>query len=233
MSDQKLAFEEVIPKLWLAKTQVGWFPCYCLAIQGPVSWLVYGVGVDLCEAFVKQFGADAKVSHFIIPNSFHHLGIPEWSQAFPDAVHVSARAAIERLIRQGRDKVKLWNEVELPLPEGISIIETPHCKMGELWMRLYPDTPERTLCVADAFFCLDSPKDLQGRIIQTMSGITKRPAVSRLFKWAALNDRKAYYAWATQIINELDPQVLIPQHGQVLRGNQVTARLQEALDLRF
>lgn len=235
MSDpsQDAAFQEIVPKLWLAKTQVGWFPCFCLAIQGQDQWVIYGAGVNLCSAFVAQFGADAKVSHFIIPNSFHHLGIPEWKRAFPSAVHVSARAAVKRLEAQGLERPKLWQEEKIPLPEGCTVIETRHCKIGELWMSLHADTPHRTLCVADAFFCLDKPKGLQSQLIQTASGIRNSPAASRLFKWAALEKRKAYYAWATQTINELDPQILIPQHGRVLRGPDLTARLQEALDNRF
>lgn len=231
--DKARTFQELCPDLWLAKTQVGWFPCYCLAIKGASNWVIYGAGVNLCSAFVEQFGADAPVSHLVIPNSFHHLGIPEWKKIFPSAKLVSASPALARLKRQGVEESSPWQQCELPLPDEVSLLEPPHCKLGELWISLYPDRPERTLCVADAFFCLDKPQGLQSRLIQTASGISSSPAVSRLFKWSALSQRKAYYSWAVQTIRELDPQMLIPQHGQILRGNDVPARLLQALDERF
>lgn len=225
-------FRELVPGIWVAPTSVGWFTCHCIALQGEHDWQIYGAGVNLSRAFLEQFGPETRVSRLLIPNSFHYLGIQEWLEVFPDAVAIASKSAMQRVTNKGVPSPTPL-EGPLALPHNGRLLELPHSKIGELWLSFHEQSPNRGLCVGDAFFCLDKAKDLQSWLIQNTAGISDCPAVSRLFKWYTLSDRKEFYAWAKKTLSELDPQLVVPQHGTILRGEEVPKLLHEALDRRF
>lgn len=225
-------FSELAPHIWVAQTSVGWFSCHCIALKGEEAWHIYGAGVNLARDFLEQFGPQTRVSQLIIPNSFHYLGIEEWRAIFPDATHRCSKAAMKRLAAKGVPTPSLI-DASLSLPHNSRVLELPHSKIGELWLSFHEQSANRGLCVGDAFFCLDKPKDLRSRLLQKASGICESPAVSRLFKWAMLNDRKKFHNWATITLTELDPQILVPQHGSILQGQELSKGLIRALDQRL
>lgn len=226
-------FTQVAPRLWTAQTQVGVFPCYCLAVEGPQSWTVYGAGVNLAQSFLDQFQAAGKVAELILPNSFHYLGIAEWRALFPEASLVSAPGARARLASKNVEDIASSSDTAHALPRGFDLIELPESKIGELWLSFPLNSRAQGLAVADAFFCMANATDLRTRVMNRLAGITHNPSVSRLFKYSTLADKNAYARWATQEIQRLSPELFIPQHGEMLEGSQVTEQLLAALKRRL
>lgn len=227
------AFTALTEDLWIAQTQVGVFPCYCLAVQGPNAWTIYGAGVNLAQRFLDQFQSSGKVAELILPNSFHYLGVAEWRALFPEASLVSGVRARDRLASKGVADIRESSNESRALPETYELIELPESKIGELWLSFEHTPGQRGLAVGDAFFCMAKRPGLQAKLMNHLAGITHNPSVSRLFKYSTLLDKKRYRDWARMQIERIEPTLFVPQHGEVLRGSEVAAQLVTALERRM
>ena len=87
--------------LWAAEYTVtlpliGELPCRTTLMQTPTSgtW-VYSPGVGLADSLQNTLGEEPL--HLVAPNSFHHLGLSEWSTVYPQATTWAAPEAWSRL----------------------------------------------------------------------------------------------------------------------------------------
>ncbi len=173
-----------------------------------------------------------RVRVLFAPNHFHHLGIPTWAEACPSAAVVCSSTARSRLA--ARVEVP-WEDLETLaalLPDGASVEIPPGTRSGEAW--LFVERGEhRVLIVSDAFFNVDPlPPGLIGWFLRaTRAG----PGLSlgTTFKLLALRDRQAYRGWTRDFLARRRPNVLVPGHGSVIRGEEVASRLIELLDRRL
>lgn len=74
------------------------------------------------------------VHAFLAPSQFHNLGIPEWSEAFPNTVRVAAEISIPRLKRQTGYDFEPLAALRSPLISRLSIMSAPGVKAGEAWI---------------------------------------------------------------------------------------------------
>ncbi len=215
-------------ELWAAEYRVPGIKSRTTAIRlGDGSYLAYSPGAGLEDAFAER----GEVSWLLAPNSFHHLGIEAWRERFPAARLAAARGARARLRKQGHETEPLRAMVD-DLPAQLELLEPPGTRVGELWLE-HADDRHTTWLVGDAFFNMRTPRQLRGRIIQRVAQAGPGFAVSHLMKYGGLSDRRAYKTWATTQLAHRRPDRLIPCHGEITAGDDVTDRLSQLLERRL
>jgi hypothetical protein len=137
----------------------------------------------------RQAAVDAlgKVDHLYAPNTYHHLSIGDWADAYPSArLHAPPGLAakrpdlrIDRLHTAAPEPAFEGVIDELPI-EGFLLEESV------LFYR-----PSRTLVVADLVHNLGRPEHLWTRIYSGAMGFYDRVALSRMIRWIGFYDRGA------------------------------------------
>lgn len=118
--------------------------------------------------------SDAWGAHVRIPSSFHDLGLKEWSACFPNGTWAVGERAKERLSRKGGDLPPAVSLEELCLPKNVAVFELAHDKLGELWVSVHANRPNRTLLVGDAFFVWRIRGGLSATMMRMAAGMRKK-----------------------------------------------------------
>jgi len=217
--------------IWTTEYRVPMMKSRSTAVQlQDGHFVVYSPGGGLESAFVEQVG---EVDALLAPNSYHHLGIPAWSAAFPDAIVAAAPGAHRRLTRQGRTGLADLAPLQAMLPDHVSILEPPSTKVGEVWLRV--ETARGVVwIVGDSFFNLPTlarrfwMRQLQ-RIVKSAPGL----AMSQFMKWGGLKNRAEFKQWVLARIDKGEPAVLVPVHGDVADYPGLAGALRDLVNARL
>lgn len=200
-------------ELWHHNYAVGMIHCRTVVVKMPHQYLVYSAGVGLSESFKTQFKPESsdKVDLFL-PNSWHHMGVKEWSQTFPQARRFAHKNALRRLKRKGLDNVQDADALKLT---GVRMTCLEGNRMGEAWLEV--DTDNGTAwVVADAFFNFkELPKPFLARVALVLMRSAPGLRISRLYL-TSVKDRKGYKAWLLNKIQSVKPAILVPNHGNII-----------------
>ena len=214
--------------LWAAEYTVtlpliGELPCRTTLVQtsDSATW-VYSPGVGMADSLQNILGKEPL--HLIVPNSFHHLGLSEWTAAYPQAMRWAASEAQSRLRKFGQTTESLDSA---RLPEEISIQEIPEARAGEVWLLIREDAGWVWL-VGDAFFNLETAGHWSNRLFDNAPGCK----VSRVFWWGGLRKRMAYHQRVETLLEKYPPLALLPCHGVSLTGKAVSEVMHNALSQR-
>jgi len=214
--------------LWAAEYTVtlpliGELPCRTTLMQTPTSgtW-VYSPGVGLADSLQNTLGEEPL--HLVAPNSFHHLGLSEWSTVYPQATTWVAPDARSRLRKFGQE-VQLLEAAKLPKEIIVQVI--PESRAGEVWLLICEDAGWVWL-VGDAFFHLETAGHWSNRLFDNAPGCK----VSRVFWWGSLRNRMAYRQRVETLLEKHRPHALIPCHGTSLTGKAVSEVMYHALSQR-
>lgn len=166
------------------------------------------------------------------PNHFHHLSLPRFRAAWPQALATASRGAILRLGRKGHQGLRPVDEVAALLPPGARLLEGPGVKNGEVFLSL-PGDGGRTWIVCDAFFNMTTPvSGAMGwflRATRTTPGL----CLGQTFRWLALSDEKAYRGWLLATLEAERPRRVIFSHGAPLDGPDTSDRLRALAEARL
>lgn len=137
----------------------------------------------------RQRAVDALggVSALYAPNTFHHLHIGAWSEAFPTArVHAPAGLARKRPdLRIDR------THGETSAPHFASVIDERHIDGFRLEESVLYYRPAKTLVVADLVHNVGRPQDPWTRLYTRTMGFYDRVALSRMIRLTGFSDRAA------------------------------------------
>lgn len=201
-------------------------------VRGPDGVVVVtptrGTAADI-GASLEQLGP---VRVLLAPNSFHHLGLPEYHERFPEAALVASAPAAARIGKKTGLEFQPLDEAAAALPEGVTVLEPPGLKTGEVWLRV---ETSRGLAwvVTDAFFNLeDNPTGGMGLACRLLA-VTPGLRVSRTYTMLAVADKAEHRAWLYQQLERDRPRLLIPAHGRVLEADDLADRLRAACALRM
>ncbi|HTJ80844.1 MAG TPA: hypothetical protein VL400_03950 [Polyangiaceae bacterium] len=211
-------------RVWEASTSIrGGWPLRSVAVElatGGVAVLSPSRGLDI-DALIRHAG---DVRFLVAANHFHYLGIPEWLAACPGAVPIATDVALPRLAKkvdiawsQPDDLVgALASDTTLLIPEGTA--------SGEAWLSVERG-PTRIWIVCDAYFNLETlPRGVMGafcKVSRTGPGLS----IGQTWKYVQLRDRKRYKAWLLARLAAAPPTVLVPSHGEIVRGDDLGERL--------
>lgn len=202
-----------------------------------VRMLVFGLrGGGLCAVSPAPHLDDARwqalqafgTPQFLLaPNHFHNMGLQPWHQRFPATQVVAHPRALARLHKRlpGLPLTDLA-PLQAALPDGVRLFSPPMAKQGETWVSL------RT-SAGTAWYVTDgvvNEKSLTGAVglFLRLLGFRAELMVNPLFKRLFLQDKAAYAQWLLDELDRDPPTLLLPAHGQVLRGPDVAEQLRQA-----
>ena len=136
------------------------------------------------RAAVESLG---RVSHLYAPNTFHHLWLGEWSQAFPAAqVHAPAELAKKR----PELRIDRFHDEGGAFDFGGAIAEVPIAGFRLAETALI-HRPGKTAVVTDLVHNIGRPSHQWTKLYSSAMGFYDRVAISRVIRWTAFHDRGA------------------------------------------
>jgi hypothetical protein len=165
---------------------------------------------------VRGFGEPRVI---VAPNSFHHVSLGRYREAFPEAMVVASDRARPRLERKGHQALS-------SLPHGaaacgdVLLVAVPHTKSGELWV-----VAGGSWVVGDAFFNVPGP--LRGAVGALLRATLTGPdlALGQTFRWLALDDERAYRRWLFDELEASPPTAMHFCHGEPIEAADLPDRL--------
>ena len=158
------------------------------------------------------------------PNHFHHLSLPRYRAAWPEALATASPGALARLTRKGHAGLRPVDEASGRLPAGARLLAGPGLKNGEVFLSL-PGDGGPTWIVCDAFFNVTVPVTGPMGWFLRATRTTPGLALGQTFRWLAISDERAYRAWLLDTLAAERPRRLIVSHGAPLDGPDTTDRL--------
>lgn len=187
-----------------------------LAIVSPTA----GLG-DAAHEALRALG---EPRFLLAPNHFHYLGLREWTERYPGATVVASATARPRLSARSPLAFGELDALRAALPEAVTVVEPPHTKTGETWLRVATARGPAWV-VGDAFF------NVAGRATGAMGLVLRAtrtaPGLSlgKTFVWLGLRDKRSYAAWLAEQLDGDPPALLVPCHGDVYDGEDLVERL--------
>jgi len=198
--------------------QSGALRCSAIALKSGGLCLfspVAGLG-DTALASLVRLG---DVAFLLAPNHYHNKGLAEYRAAFPNASLCASPAAQTRLTKITGLAFDGLNGLAAELPDGMEVLVPEGLKTGEAWIRIAGPQAVAWL-VVDAF---SGPKGKPGSVAQ-------EPELLGTFPKFGVGDRARYVAWVKQQIQRDQPYMIVPCHGDITRGPDLTARLLALID---
>ncbi len=183
-------------------------------------------------ASASALGALGQPSFVLAPNHFHHLGLAETRLRYPEARVVASPVAARRLTAQFDGVVEGLDGLRARLPEGVTLLQPPGVKTGEVWLRVQTSQGV-TWVVSDAFFNVTFPLRGTMGVLLRATGTAPGLRIGSTFLWLGLSDRRAYRGWLEAQLKADAPTTLVPGHGDVLHDDALPERLQELVARRL
>ena len=184
---------------------------------GLVVWSP-GTRGDAARAALAQWGT---VRFLLAPNHFHNAGLDEWKRAYPEArvvAHPRAQERLRKKITSARD-IDGLDALTVALPDGARLLSPPMARQGETFLAVQRGEM-RALAACDAIVNMRAVP-LFFRVLGFRPRLMTNPFFRRVF----LADAMAYRAWMIAELTAAPPNVFIPSHGDVLRGDHVAGEL--------
>ena len=128
-----------------------------------------------------------RVTHLYAPNTFHHMWLGEWSQAFP-AAQVHAPGALAK--KRPELRVDRRHDESGAFDFGGAIAEVP-IQGFRLAETALIHRPSKTAVVTDLVQNIGRPSDRWTKFYSSAMGFYDRVALSRAIRWTAFYDRGA------------------------------------------
>jgi hypothetical protein len=127
------------------------------------------------------------VAHLYAPNTFHHLWVGAWADAYPRALVHAPRA-----LRAKRPDLRIDREHDREPPgELAAAFDEVHVDGFVLEESVLVHRPSGTLLVADLVHNIGRPEGLWTATYTRAMGFYDRVAISRAIRWTAFHDRAA------------------------------------------
>jgi hypothetical protein len=226
MSQRKVIIKEVLPGLHLVSRiePNGWILNTVLVSDGAGSLLAYSPTKDLGDDIHAQIQKLGKPRYLLSPNHYHHLGIPEWRERYPDTTVLARTQGIPRL-------EKMYPSLEIRSIDTcpyFTWLEPEGTKTGELWLRA-----NDAWVVCDAFFNMTTPVTGAMGFILKLLGNTPGLRIGRLWRPLNLVDPPAYKSWLLGELDRAPPSWLVPAHGDPLTMPNLGTRLKDLAEERL
>jgi hypothetical protein len=157
------------------------------------------------------------VTHLYAPNTFHHLWLGEWADAFPSA-RVHAPASLAKKYRKQRRGLRIdraHGPGAAPEPGFAGVIDEVPIAGFRLFETVLVYHPARAALVADLAHNVGRPSDRWTVAYTRMMGFYDRVALSGVIRWTGFADRAAARRSVDQLL-ALPFDRLIVGHGSPL-----------------
>jgi hypothetical protein len=182
--------------------------------------------VALEPAAMHQIDALGRVRYLVVPSSHHVLDAKIWKRRYATAQVLAPRGAREAIARTvpvdlAYDELRIDDAtVQLLTLEGVNE------KEGALLVRSSDGT---TVILNDAIMNMAAPRDLVGRLVARLLGMTPGPRVSRLVRLGLVKDAAKLKADLRRFTSLPDLVRLVVAHDRIARGTDARAALETAM----
>jgi hypothetical protein len=190
---------------------------------------------DASDAALQAMERWGGVGAIIATNGYHHLGVPRWKAAFPQARIYAPRLAHPRLQKKRPDLTEILPlEALAPLlPETVQVRDVPGNKLGETWVqvktRLGP-----VWYVSDSCFSLKSPPaSLLPRLLFRWTDSAPGFRINGLGLKFYINDRPAYRRWVLAELDRELPRMVVTAHGALVDHPTAGADFRQMAEARL
>ena len=176
---------------------------------------------------LEQLEAIGPPEVLVAPNHFHNMGLNKYGDRFEGCRLVASQTATKRLSKKTRLEVEPLELLRERLPPHVTLLQAAGTRNGEVLVSVKTEKGALWV-VADAFFNYPTlPKGAMGLGLRIF-GLGPELRVGKTFKHIGLADKKAYAQWLSDALDADTPQILIPAHGEIVRGNGLALRLRNA-----
>ncbi len=210
----KITFQKLSPFNNLYEATNGNLRSVALKLSSKSLCLVSPLANTSEEAW-EELESVAEVKFIVAPNHYHNKGAKDATLRFPNAQFCAPTNAISRLEKVTGLSINALNDLEMQLPKNITIVEPVGLKTGEVWFCI-EEGRNKALIVVDAF-C--GPKILKNK---KENGT---PQLLKTFPSYGVEGREKYQEWANDFVSLYSPNVLIPCHGDICRGDDLEQEL--------
>lgn len=141
--------------------------------------------VEMTQERRAAIEALGTVAHLYAPNTFHHLWLGAWADAYPGALVHAPRA-----LRAKRPDLRIDREHDCePTGELAAVFDEVHVDGFAMEETALVHRPSGTLLVADLLHNVGRPSGLWAATYTRAMGFYDRVAISRAIRWTAFRDR--------------------------------------------
>ncbi|WP_051644787.1 hypothetical protein [Labrenzia sp. DG1229] len=158
------------------------------------------------------------VRFLFAPNHYHNKAISEHVEAFGNADLVCSDAARPRLENVTGCQFASLSALSDVLPQTVTLVEPEGLKTGEVWMVVRCGN-EVVWVVTDAFCGIKEKGEDSAQI-----GFLKT------FPKYGLKDKERFSNWVRNRLGEEVPSVVVPCHGEIVRGPEIRDGIMALLD---
>ncbi|MET1415938.1 hypothetical protein ABVF61_26955 [Roseibium sp. HPY-6] len=157
------------------------------------------------------------VRFLLAPNHYHNKAVSEHVQLFGEARLVCTDAARPRLDKITGQRFEPLSSLADALPDNVEFAEPEGLKTGELWLIVRTGN-ELAWIVTDAFCGL-----------QDNENEAAHPGFLKTFPKYGLKDKARFSDWVRERLEEESPTMIIPCHGEIVRGTSLRTELDNLL----
>ncbi|HEY2515770.1 MAG TPA: hypothetical protein VGI39_33100 [Polyangiaceae bacterium] len=187
--------------------------------------LVVHSAIALNEGAMKELEAWGEIAFLVVPNGWHRLDAPAFKARYPNVKVLAPKGAQKKV----EEKVKLDGTLEDYPADPAVKLEYLHGIAEQEGAMIVHSTDGTSVVLTDAIFNLPAkPSDFFGWVFTSVFASAPGPRVSRLFKLAAVKDKKALRADFERFAALPDLTRVLVGHGDVARGANAAQALKAA-----
>ncbi len=222
-----MEWTELSPNVWMRPYVVNNIRCKSFALKLKNNeYLIYGPGNFKTKEFSEKFNALPKYA--LIPNSFHYLCLKDWVREVPDLKVFAAKTAIKRVKNKTGFQIEEFANIMNLLPDTMEMQEIPFTRVGEILV-IEKNKEDTLWLICDSLFNMPNPKPLMWKVLFRVLRYGPGLTIGRLFSTLAVKKNNSYKDWMIEKLENSKPTVLVPNHGEILKGHLVKDRFQELL----
>lgn len=176
---------------------------------------------------VEDLGKFGAVRALISPNAFHHMGLAEWKELFPEAGLFAPAQSIARVERQsGLRGIYPVAEAFAIAGPHLELVDMPYYKTGEILVRI--ETARGLFWyVTDIIMNMPVlPSHPLAWLLFTLTGSAPGLRFNNIAPLFMVKDKVALRRWLVAEATKNPPRWLIPAHGDIVdfEANREAAR---------
>ena len=174
--------------------------------------------VGLTAAELQTLTDHGDVIGLLANNGAHHLGLPAWRSAFPNARTYATPQARERILKKNKAPGQLEPIESLRplLGDQVDVLAADGCKTGDVLVRV--STERGTVLFAGDFIANipHLPKNPLFRLMFRLTDSAPGLKVFKLFFRFFASDKRALRDFLIRELEARPPAILVPSHGDVV-----------------
>ncbi len=229
------AWKAVGDGIWVRAYDFGGNPINTAIVDmGDRALLALSPGTDVPESAFAELDSLGTVRALVSPGAFHHMGLPSWSERYPEAGLYGPESAVAHIAKQ-HPTLKPLQKLDALRPllgDGFVLEEMAGCKHPDVFLAVRRDdaltwftnevvsnnTAYPGGAIGWAFWATGNGPGLNVNSLAAMLIRAKKPVVR---------------AYLEAKIQEIPPTRLVPMHGAVIDDASLGAQLGEVLARRF